>query len=66
MVCAKNSGLILKESHDAVVEEVDGHMSIHGRERIIKEVHFFVLGCNKKKSFIFMVLLLPGFTNHCC
>ena len=63
MVCAKNSGLILKESHDAMVEEVGGHVCIHGRERIIKEVHFFVLGCNKIKRFIFSVSLLPGFTN---
>lgn len=43
VVRAKYSGLILKESHDAMVEEVSGNMRIHCRQGIVEEIDFFVL-----------------------
>lgn len=48
MMGAKDSGFILQESHNAVMEEMSGHVGINSRKRIIEEIHFFVL--DKKKN----------------
>ena len=48
MMGAKDSGFILQESHNAVMEEMSGHVGINSRKRIIEEIHFFVL--DKKKA----------------
>lgn len=48
MMGAKDSGFILQESHNAVMEEMSGHVSINSRKRIIEEIHFFVLDKKKK------------------
>ena len=44
---AKDPGLILKQSHDAMLEEVSGHVCVYRGKRIIKEVDFFILRQNK-------------------
>ena len=48
MMGAKDSGFILQESHNAVMEEMSGHVGINSRKRIIEEIYFFVLDIKKK------------------
>lgn len=55
---AKDPGLILKKSHDAMLEEVSGHVCIYRGKGIIKEVDFFILRQNVNKKRI--TLLTPG------
>lgn len=50
MVRAKYSGLILKDSHDAMMEEVSGNMRVYCCEGVVKEIYFFVLGEKMKKG----------------
>lgn len=50
MMGAKDSGLILEESHNAVLEEMSGHVGINSRKRIIEKIHFFVLDKKKTKA----------------
>ena len=43
MVCAEHPGLVSEQAHDAVGEEVRGHMGINSCQGVVKKVHGLVL-----------------------
>ena len=47
MMRAKDSGLMLKNTHDAMREDVGSHVSINGSQRIVKKINFFFLDKDK-------------------
>jgi hypothetical protein len=47
MMRAKDSGLVFKNAHDAMREDVGSHVSIDGGQRIVKKIKFFVLDKDK-------------------
>jgi hypothetical protein len=47
MMRAKDSDLVFKNAHDAMREDVGGHVSIDGSQRIVKKINLFVLDKDK-------------------
>ncbi len=43
MMRAKDSGLVFKNTHDAMREDVRGHVSVHSSQWIVKKIDLFVL-----------------------
>ena len=47
VMCAKDSSLVLKNTHDAVRKNVRSHVSIHCSQWIVKKINLFVLDREK-------------------
>jgi hypothetical protein len=47
MMRAKDSGLVFKNTHDAVRENVRGHVGIDSSQWVVEEINVFVLNGGK-------------------